>query len=246
MAKFGSSSRLGKSRTPNEFVADIRNARSAPAVKPAEIEVFDEIKQGSEEWYRIKLGTPSASNFRIMMAKGKDGEESLQRAELMRKLAGEILTGRVAEGKIQTAAMMRGNEMEPAARDYYARTNFVELRRVGFIRRRLPSGNWAGCSPDALIGNRKALEIKTLAPHLMIERLETGAGAPNEHRAQVHGTMWIADLEEVDLLLYYEGMPVAPKFTIRRDETYIAELAKAVERFEYETRMLVEKIRRMA
>lgn len=212
---------------------------------PPEVQVFDEIEQLSEEWFNLRLGTPTASNFRIMMAHGRDGDESVQRDELMRKLAGEILTGRVAEGKFQTAAMMRGNEMEPAARAYYQRTNFVELRRVGFIRRRLPSGNWVGCSPDALIGEKRALEIKTMAPHLLIDRLVKGAGMPPEHRAQVHGTMWVADLEAVDLLLFYEGMPVNPKFTVVRDDKFIREIARAVEVFEYETRMLVEKVRRM-
>lgn len=209
------------------------------------IEIFDEVEQGSEEWNALRLGVPTASNFRIMMASGVGGDESKQREELKRKLAGEILTGRVAEGKIQTAAMLRGNEMEPAARAYYARTNLVNLRRVGFIRRRIPSGAWVGCSPDALISETKALEIKTMAPHLLIERLERGSSAPSEHRAQIHGTMWIADLKAVDLLLYYEGMPVNPRFTIYRDETYIREIARAVEIFEYEVRMLVEKIKRM-
>jgi hypothetical protein len=246
MAKFGSSSRLGKSRTPNEFVADIRNARSAPAVKPAEIEVFDEIEQGSEEWWNVRLGIPTASNFHTVLASGKDGGESKTRRDLMYRLAGEILCGKPAEESYKSKAMIRGNEMEAEARDYYTRTNFVEVRRVGFIRRKLPSGGWVGASPDGLIGDKKAVELKSLAPHLMIERLVNGAGIPPEHRAQCQGLLWVGDLEEVDLLLYYSGMPVAPKFTIRRDETYIAELAKAVERFEYETRMLVEKIRRMA
>jgi len=216
-----------------------------PPVAPATVEVFDDVEQGSEEWFTIRLGVPTASNFRVMMATGRDDEESKTRSRLLRLLAGEILTGEIAEGKIKTAAMTRGNEMEPEARAYYERRHFVDVRRVGFIRRRLPSGGWAGCSPDGMIGEKKALEIKTMAPDLMIERLLAGAGMPPEHRAQVHGTMWIADLEEVDLLLYYRGMPVNPVFTVRRDETFIREIARAVETFEYETRMLVEKIRRM-
>jgi len=212
---------------------------------PAEVEWFWDLEQGTDEWFAIRLGVPTASNFRIMMATGRDDEESKTRARLMRVLAGEILTGAPAEGKIITAAMERGKEMEADARAYYERTHFVDVRQVGFIRRRLPSGHWAGCSPDGMIGERRALEIKTMAPDLMIERLERGAGLPPEHRAQVHGTMWVADLEEVDLLLFYRGMPVNPIFTIRRDETFIREITRAVETFEYETRSLVEKIRRM-
>lgn len=230
---------------PQEVVESFRDLRSAPKPKPAEVEIFEDMEQGSDEWVQIRLGVPTASNFRIMMASGKDGEDSQTRARLMRQLAGEILTGRPAEGKIRTAAMERGVEMEPAARAYYERTRFVNVKRVGFIRRRLPSGGWVGCSPDGLVTERKVLEIKTMAPDLLIERLEKGAGMPSEHRAQCQGTLWVGDLEEIDLLLFYEGMPVCPQFTIYRDETFIKQISNAVEIFEFETRRLVEKIRSM-
>lgn len=223
----------------------VRKEPPAPVVVPNAVEIFDEVEQGSEEWINLRLGVPTASNFALIMADGQDGEASKTRARYMRMLAGEILTGRPAEGKIITAAMQRGRDMEPEARQHYLDRHFVDLRQVGFIRRRLPSGRFAGCSPDAMIGDRKALEIKTLAPDLMIERLEKGAGMPPEHKAQVQGTMWVGDLEEVDLLLFYSGFPVAPKFTCWRDDHYIRELANAVEIFEFETRRLVEKIRRM-
>ena len=216
-----------------------------PPPKPAEVEIFEEVEQGSEEWINLRLGVPTASNFSLIMADAKDGEASKTRARYMHMLAGEILTGRPAEGKIITAAMQRGKDMEPEARQHYLDRHFVEMRHVGFIRRRLPSGRFAGCSPDALLGDRKALEIKTMAPDLMIERLEKGAGMPPEHKAQVQGTMWVGDLEECDLLLFYSGMPIAPKFTCIRDDHYIRELANAVEIFEFETRRLVEKIRSM-
>lgn len=221
-----------------------RSPRAAAAKeKPPEIEIFDWIEQGTDEWLELRLGVPTASVFSIIMAEGRDGNPSKTRTELMYKLAGEILTGRPAEGKIITAAMERGSLMEQDAREYYERTNFVDVRQVGFVRRRLPSGRYAGWSPDGLIGDRKGLEIKTIAPHLMIEQLERGAGIPPEHRAQVFGAMWVGNLEEMDLLLYYKGMPVAPKFTLRRDEVYIAKIAAAVEVFEYETRQLVKRIR---
>lgn len=216
-------------------------SKQSPAV-----EIFDQIEQLSEEWFNLRLGIPTTSNFGIIMASGRDGDASKMRAELMRKMAGEILTGRVAEGKVKTAAMQRGNDMEPEAREYYAERHFGELRRIGFMRRKLPSGRYIGCSPDALIGDKKALEIKTMAPHLMIERLERGAGMPSEHRAQIHGTMWVGDFDAVDLLLFYSGMPVAPKFTIQRDESFIKEISNAVEIFDHELHKLVDKIRRMA
>lgn len=223
-----------------------KNKTARKAAPEPTVEIFEDIEQGSEEWFALRLGAPTASNFKIMMAQGGDGEASKTRAKLMRVMAGEILTGRPGEGKIVTAAMQRGKDMEAEAREHYLATHFVELRRIGFMRRKLPNGRYVGASPDGLIGDSKALEIKTMAPDLMIERLVNGNGMPPEHRPQVHGTMWVGDLESVDLLLFYSGMPVAPKFTIYRDETYIKEIARAVELFEYETRMLVDKIRRMS
>lgn len=209
---------------------------------PSLVEIIEDFEQGSREWLQVRLGIPTASNFSMVMR----GADSKTRDEYMRKLAGEILTGAPAEGKLITASMQRGNDMEPEARDYYARTNFGDVERVGFIRRRLPSGRFCGASPDALIGKRRgALEIKTMAPHRMIERLVNGAGMPTEHRAQVHGTLWAGELDFVELILFYRGMPIVPKFKVGRDETYIREISNAVEVFDSELHKLVQKIRSM-
>jgi hypothetical protein len=213
---------------------------------PVEIIEEDEIEQGSDEWFELRLGIPTASQFSVVMAQGRDGDESLTRAKYMRVLAGEILTGRPEEGQIVTAAMQRGKDMEPEARAHYLATRFADLRRVGFVRRKLPSGRYFGASPDGLIGKRKALEIKTMRPDLMIERLEKGAAGVTEHRAQVQGTMLVGDLEEVDLMIFYSGMPIAPTVTVFRDETYCKELRRGIEIFDYELHQLVQKIRRMA
>lgn len=209
------------------------------------IEFFPEIDQGSDEWIQIRLGIPTSSCFSMVCAEGKNGDASKTRSEYMAKLAGEILTGQPGEGKIQTSAMSRGLDMEQDAREHYQRTNLVALERVGFVRRRLQSGRFVGCSPDALTGQRKALEIKTLAPHRMIAQLARGAGMPSEHRCQVYGTMWVADLDEIDLLLFYRGFPVAPKFTIERNDKTIKEISDAVETFDWELSELVKRIRAM-
>lgn len=218
-------------------------AKAAPKKAEPAFEIFQDIEQGSPEWFELRLGIPTASNFAMMM---RDGD-SKTRTEYMRRLAGEVMTKRPAEGKIVTAAMDRGNQMEPEARDHYSRKNFVTLERIGFARRKLPSGRYVGCSPDGLIlpRKKKGLEIKTMAPYLMIERLETGAGMPPVHRWQVYGTMWIMDLEEVDLMLFYSGMPVAPQFTVKRDEKTIKEISDSAEVFDNELHKLVKKIRGM-
>lgn len=227
-----------------------KKVAAQPALKGlGPVEIFEDVEQGSDEWMDLRLGVPTASNFHIIMADGRDGEASKTRTSLLYKLAGEILTSKPAEGdyrsKFITAAMERGKEMEPLARAHYASTHFGKLREVGFMRRKLPLGRYVGASPDGLIGEKKGLEIKTMAPHRMIPRLLKGAGMMTEHRPQVFGTMWVGNLDEVDLQLFYEGMPVAPVYNVKRDAGYIKEISDAVERFDFELNELVKKIRSM-
>ncbi len=213
------------------------------------VEVIADVEQGSEEWSALRRGLPTASRFKTIMAEGKDGGDSLTRRKLLYQLAGEIITGETAK-TFRSEDMDRGNQMEPEARDYYARTRFADLEPIGFIRRtvRRPLGSdfIVGCSPDSKVGPRKGLEIKTMQPDLLIElALRGAAGFPSEHRAQCQGTMWVADWDEIDLMIYYRSMPVAPTFTVQRDDVYIAKIIEAVEVFHYDLYRLVEKIRNM-
>jgi hypothetical protein len=182
------------------------------------------------------------------MASGKDGGESLTRRKLLYDLAGELLTGEPAENW-SGPAMERGKIMEAEAREHYAFTRGVEVERVGFVRNKLPRGQIVGASPDGFVVNdftkrAKGLEIKTQIPRLMIEQLMRG-GIPPEHRAQVQGTMLVAELEEVDLVIFYRGMPGALVFTVARDDAFIKQIESEIERFDYDLKQLVEKVRSM-
>jgi YqaJ-like viral recombinase domain len=210
------------------------------------VEFFYDVDQLSDEWHAIRRGTITASGMHNLLA----GGEGKMRAGYMRQLAGERLTGLTTES-YSNNAMARGREMEIEARDWYSRTRLVDCTKVGFVKRTilLPlGGEFAiGASPDSQVGPHKGLEIKTMRPDLLIGVLERGAaGVPAEHRAQVQGTMLVCDWDEMDLLLFYRGMPANAVFTIVRDDTYIGQLRNECERFDFEVRGLVEKIRKMA
>jgi hypothetical protein len=49
----------------------------------------------------------------------------------------------------------------------------------------------------------------------------------------------------MDLVCFYRGMPTNAVFTVERDEVYIRRLREELERFDYDLRMLVNKIRAM-
>lgn len=196
-------------------------------------------EQGSPEWYGARLGLPTASMFATVLAKGRDGEKdakaSKTRAEYMRKLAGEIITGEPMEN-YANGHMERGKAMEDEARDLYAFLSDEPLQRVGFIL-----SQRTGCSPDSLVGDRGMLEIKTALPHILIDKLLRGEFPP-EHKAQCQGNLWVAEREWIDLQIFW---PKLPPFIIRaqRDEAYIGNLAGAVHQFNAELHELVERIR---
>lgn len=203
------------------------------------MEIFHDIEQGSADWFRLRAGIPTASEFATIMAKGRGGSESKTRLTYLRKLAGEIISGEPSDG-FSNAHTERGHEMEPDARNYYAFQTDTEPQRVGFIR----NGN-KGCSPDSLIGNDGMLEIKTKLPHLLIPIiLSDQDDFPAEHKAQCQGALWVAEREWIDIVVYWPTMPKVIRRAVR-DEEYIKTLSDAVDQFNDELHELVEKIRRV-
>lgn len=197
------------------------------------IQVFD-CEQGSPEWHHCRAGIPTASRFADVLANGKKGEPSKTRRTYMLELAGERITGAIADS-YSNAHMERGHEMEPAARSAYAFMKDAEPETVGFVR----NGD-KGCSPDSFIGDKGVLEIKSALPKIVIDRLLTGEPPP-EHKPQVQGQLWVCERDWCDLALYWPGLPL---FVHRsyRDESYIANLARAVAQFNGELAEIVSRI----
>lgn len=198
------------------------------------IEVLD-CAQGSDDWFRARMGIPTASEFATVMAKGNGGGESKTRKTYMRKLAAEIITGETMD-HFGSAHTERGHEMEPEARDLYAFMRDCEPEIVGFIR-----NGKKGCSPDALVDPNGAVEIKTKLPHLQIECIEGGC-VPSVHKAQCQGILWVAEREWIDFVSFWPNLPL---FVVReyRDDDYIERLRIAVDQFNEELAQLVERVR---
>lgn len=195
------------------------------------IEVFD-FPQRSDEWYRVRMGIPTASMFATVMAQG----EGKTRYAYMRKLAGEIITQAPMES-YTNEDMERGNEIEPELRARYAFERDVEITPVGFIK-----NGFKGCSPDGLIGKDGMVQFKSAAPHVMIEILLDGQ-VPKKHLPQLDGEMWVAERKWTDLVIG----TVSKRFPlfirrIHRDEARIKRLTAEVSTFNVELREMVKKI----
>lgn len=198
---------------------------------------FD-MEQGSPEWFAIRCGVVTASCFSTVMASGKGNSPSKTRTKYLYQLAGERLTGEVAES-YTNCHMERGKIMEEEARNLYCLLNDVDVSQVGFIK----SCEDIGMSPDGLIGDNGLLEIKSKLPHLQIEVLLSGK-VPPEHMAQIQGGLWVAEREWLDFVSYWPRLPLFVK-RVYRDTEYITKIRREVDEFILELNETIERINKI-
>src|SRR3990167_3178937 len=163
--------------------------------------------QGSEEWFKIRTGLPTSSNFdKIVTA---DGKASKQREKYLYTLAGEKVSG-IKEDTFQSFAMQKGIEKEAEARNYYKMLYDVEVQEVGFCL--ADNGLW-GCSPDGLIGDDGGVEIKAPLIHTHVSYLLKGK-LLEDYYQQAQGSLFVTGRKWWDVMSYYAGLrPVIIKVT---------------------------------
>lgn len=194
--------------------------------------IIYDCEQGSAEWHTCRLGIPTASEFKSVLAQG----EGKMRRTYMMKLLGERFTGEPAEN-FSNGHMERGKAMEAEARDLYAFRSDTDLRRVGFIRNEI-----AGCSPDGLVGEAGGVEIKTKLPHLQIDALFADR-LPPEHMVQVQGHLWVTGREWWDFVSYWPRLPLFVR-RVYRDGPFIRMLENEIQMFVAELDDLTRKLER--
>ena len=146
-----------------------------------------EVMQGTEEWFRARLGIPTASRFADVMATIKTGEAAARR-NYRAQLVVERLTGRRTEMFV-SQAMKDGTEREPFARiEIEARLGRI-ISQPGFVKHDVIE---AGASPDGMIDASIGVEIKCPIPATHFDYMSLPGGAcPPDYRWQVQGAMWI-------------------------------------------------------
>ena len=177
--------------------------------------------QNSEDWYKARLGIPTASRFSDIMAGGR----GLTRATYMNELLSEWMSGRKASS-FSNHHMERGHRLEPEAAAQYAFEREADLYEVGFV---VDHELRVGCSPDRLVGAEGLLEIKCPLGKSVIEAIMAGTTG-KKYLAQVQGQMWITGYDWCDLVLYSPGHPLFVE-RIERDEELIDQLADKVKQF---------------
>ena len=191
-------------------------------------------EQRSPEWFAVRLGVPSASQFgRIVTSTGK---RSTQADGYLNKLVAEILTGK-SDQQEPNEAMARGTELEPEARAYYELIGGT-VEEVGFCLHE----DGFGCSPDGLVGSQGLLEIKCPLAHTHVEYLRENA-LPGLYVPQVQGQLLVTGREWCDFLSYHPDMkPLLIR--VERDEKFIQTLHEALLEIVSEIKKCVQQLRR--
>ena len=198
------------------------------------MKIYD-FPQCSPEWFKIRCGIPTASNFdRIVTSEGKP---SKQMQKYLYKVAGEYITG-IPEETYQNAAMLRGIDMEQEARSLYELINNVSVQQVGFCVGE-PDIEY-GCSPDGLVGDKGMIEIKCPSLAVHVGYLLDGK-LPTDYIQQVQGELLVTGREWNDFISYYPGIkPLIVR--VERDEKFITALRVELEIFCQELITLIKKI----
>ena len=156
------------------------------------------IEQGTEEWFKERMGRCTASQFHHIMTAGKG------RKDYMRKLVAERLTNTPMEG-FDNADIRRGIEQEPYAKMAYTAKTLNIVEDVGFVKHQDPT-ILAGYSPDGFVGDLGTVEIKCVKETVQLETISNGV-CPKAHLAQIQGGMWVTNRKWCDFVSYSPNLP---------------------------------------
>lgn len=181
---------------------------------------ISEHEQGSPEWLQERIGLITASKVDKLIT--PSGKASTSAKGYIDEIVSEMLMGR-AEETFQSAAMLRGKELEPEARAWVELQQDYDVQQVGLG---IIDDLRAGASPDGLIGDDGGLEIKCPTPKIHTSYLREGK-MPDAYIPQVQMNIWLWSRDWWDFCSYH---PEMPKLLVRveRDQKFIAAMVTEI------------------
>jgi len=187
------------------------------------MKIVKDIEQGSQDWFDMRLGKATASNFSKIVTSRGELSKSLEKYAL--ELASQMLITE-PEQTFKNDAMQRGNDLEPLAREAYQEYTFNIVDEVTFF----DCGDW-GYSPDGLIGKDGLVEFKcpqatTHTKYLFDDKL------PTEYKAQVQGGLLVSNRKWCDFVSFHPNFKEERLFIkrVERDEEFIEKLKAGIDK----------------
>ncbi|SQH88100.1 Integration, recombination (Phage or Prophage) [Salmonella enterica subsp. houtenae] len=197
--------------------------------------------QRSPEWFAARCGKVTASRLYDVMTRTKSGYAA-SRQNYMAELICQRLTGKPEEG-FTNAAMMRGTELEPVAREMYALNEFdAVISEVGLIDHPTIAGFAA--SPDGLVNDDGLIEIKCPNTWTHLQTLKTGV-PKRQYLLQMHAQMMCTGRKWCDFVSFDDRLPPELayfKTRINFDEVLAEEIEQEVVKFLTELETEIQNI----
>lgn len=193
--------------------------------------IIHECEQRSDEWYELRKGKFTASDFGDLMpsSRQKPGEWDKTQMGIIYRVAAERMTGQAISGGFVSQAMQHGIDTEEEARFAYELETGAEVRQVGFIE----LDEWIGCSPDGLIGEPGGLEIKCPNSDTHLRYLFNHEDLKVDYYWQCIGAMLCSGREWWDLMSFDPRFKDETKQSVRlRIERSAADIAKLIGRLD--------------
>jgi hypothetical protein len=170
---------------------------------------FHDIQQNTDEWLLLRSGKLTSSKLGVVMANyGKAFGEPAKKYAV--DIAIEQITGAPVGGSYQNEHMERGHEQEPIARMLYEAETFCAVDNGGFFQTAD-----MGCSPDGLVGQDGAIEIKCVIPSVHYASIKRQAFDP-AYKWQCIGNLKVTERDWIDFVSYCETFPEGRRLFVHR------------------------------
>jgi hypothetical protein len=191
--------------------------------------IFHDITQNSPDWYNIRAGKATASQFsRIITASGKPSSSAEKYAY---ECIAEIYMGHPIEKNFSSRDMEHGNLYEGEAISAYEMITGFKIQHGGFFT---DDNQFYGASPDVRIYDGDKLvgvaEIKCPQVPTHIEYFMMGDKINPAYMQQVQGHLLVTGCDWCDWFSYHPELPPALVRTYR-DENFISLLEKELHNF---------------
>lgn len=202
------------------------------------IKIFDEMTQGSDEWYEARRGllTASEMKFIITPAKLQYAQNEKERSHLY-ELVAQRISGYVEPHYIGDD-MLRGVADEVDAKILYKKNYAADAKEVGFIT----NDEWGftlGYSPDLLIGENGQAEFKSRKQKFQVQTIIDN-DMPDDFLIQVQTGLLVSKREYCDFATYSGGLPMLTLRIYPQPDIHAA-LLTAAETFEKKAVVMKDK-----
>jgi predicted phage-related endonuclease len=171
------------------------------------LHVFNDVIQGTEEWFAQRRGLVTASVVGKLLTPTLKVADNDTARGITATLVAERITG-VTEDSYTNNDMLRGVMCEPIARDIYSGL-YHQAEETGFMR--YDGDGWSlGFSPDGVVGTDGLLEVKSPRAQTHVQTTLADK-VPHHYIAQCQAGLLVSGRKWIDWVSYCGGLPLYVK-----------------------------------